>query len=1024
MATTTSNPNRQNRRIEPNDCTHAKPEPPAAADSNVGQSSTGPINCSTQVGSKRKTIKSTQQSVPFTVSHWNCASGITNKLHDIKLAISELKPTVLFISEANRKNNHDDLLIHIDGYKLHNSKSLEKYGKSRIIAYTRDGSHLKRREDLESPDSELIIFDRPLQNNTNNIDRIIGLYRPFTGPDGDKSSANTWDRYTHLMRTLDTALEGCQRSTILGDFNVDLLRDVDNQGRYVDALKKLSTVHSLEQLIHQPTRIQTLQMANGWSIQESLLDHIYTSDYMSVEHCGTMHLSHSDHLSIYIRYTDTVGRSNNKKAVYKRDRRFYNSNLMAELCRMEDWGHVFQEPDLQKSYDIFESKLKQIIDSVAPLRKILVCEKHPISNHSLRSLENRRKTLYKKMKKVKSSKSIEDYKKIKRKIKLKVKNNFKTEVTKLMKNRNMKNLWNGVNTICGRKSTRSEELSLVDPQTGISTSSNLECANILASTFQLKVDNLLKQTGSKSSMVDDIGQKFKDEPIRVQFEAEDIKQIVLKSNVSGTGPDGISVSFIKDAIVHLCPILKFIFDKAASLAKSPKQWKTAKVVPIYKKGPRDQPENYRPISLLCTVGKLYEKCLLQLMSQHYSHELPSAFQHGFRKNHSTNTAALTLQSLIARAMDRKKKVIVISTDMSAAFDLLDKDVLLPRMKKMGISQKFIDIYNDFLSDRKAYVECNGSKSQIFDVPIGCVQGSPSGPYLFTLLVDSIINSIPEVNIVAYADDMYFVFESDTWENVARIASDQTNRAISWLKNSGMVINVSKTECVYFAPHELPSPPVITIDGIQIELKKVLKVLGLTFDHKLKWGPQIDNIIKDANRTTQAIRHLKNHVSKKECMAIAHGLFFSKFYYGSCVWLTNSLSRENFQRLTTASNTCLRAALGYKQREISTANLHLEAGMLTPYQRCYRDGALAFWRILSNCEPLDLYLGLLCRGHHNERSRTFYLRTDNVERIGKQCFENRLNEVVHLLGDEWLDHRPDTVKKELHKVISLKVPAKI
>lgn len=210
----------------------------------------------------------------------------------------------------------------------------------------------------------------------------------------------------------------------------------------------------------------------------------------------------------------------------------------------------------------------------------------------------------------------------------------------------------------------------------------------------------------------------------------------------------------------------------------------------------------------------------------------------------------------------------------------------------------------------------------------------------------------------------------------------------------------------------------------IEILVMIEVLGLTFDHKLKWGPQINNIIKDANRTTQAIRLLKMHLSKKECMAVAHGLFFSKFYYGSCVWLTNQLSKEQFQRLTTASNACLRAALGYKRREISTSDLHREAGMLTPYQRCYQDSALALWRIVNNCEPLYLYLGLLCRGYHHERSKTFYLQTDNVEKIGKQCFENRLNEAIYLLGDKWIDHRPELVKKELYEVISLKVPAKV
>ena len=248
----------------------------------MGQSPSNSNTTPTKVASKQSTIKKSHPSknhnklskLPFTVSHWNCASGIRNKLDDIKLAITELKPAVFFISEANRKIHHDDSLIQIYGYNLHNSISLDVHGKSRIIAYTRADCHLKRRKDLESPNAEIIIFDRQLPNIPEGIDRIIGLYRPFTGPDGDKSSGGAWDRYTHLTDTLSAALEGCHRTTILGDFNVDLLKDEEHQGRYNETLKNICSVHSLEQLIHQPTRIQTLKMANGWSIQELSLIHI------------------------------------------------------------------------------------------------------------------------------------------------------------------------------------------------------------------------------------------------------------------------------------------------------------------------------------------------------------------------------------------------------------------------------------------------------------------------------------------------------------------------------------------------------------------------------------------------------------------------------------------------------------------------------------------------------------------------------------------------------------------------------
>jgi hypothetical protein len=353
------------------------------------------------------------------------------------------------------------------------------------------------------------------------------------------------------------------------------------------------------------------------------------------------------------------------------------------------------------------------------------------------------------MKKRRSDKSIEDYKKIKKKIKSKVKSVKKDAISKMLKNRNSKNLWQGVNTICGRKTSQTEELTLLDPVNGFSTSDNKECADIFANAFKNKVTKLVNQVGQSDAMTDHISRKFEEITVITQFNTKDIVDIVLSFKKStSAGPDDISINYIKDAIVELSPVLKFIFDKAASFATIPTQWKRAKIIPIHKKGKKDDPENYRPISLLCSMGKVFEKCVLKIMSDSFGHALPSPFQHGFRRNHSTTTAALTIQNNIARALDKKKKVVVVSTDMSAAFDLLDKEILLPRMAKLGIPQNLIQIYDDFLSNRKAFVQCNQSSSEDFNVPFGCVQGSPSGPYLFTLLVDGISEYLSDVNIVA------------------------------------------------------------------------------------------------------------------------------------------------------------------------------------------------------------------------------------------------------------------------------------
>jgi hypothetical protein len=281
----------------------------------------------------------------------------------------------------------------------------------------------------------------------------------------------------------------------------------------------------------------------------------------------------------------------------------------------------------------------------------------------------------------------------------------------------------------------------------------------------------------------------------------------------------------------------------------------------------------------------------------------------------------------------------------------------------------------------------------------------------------------DTNIVAYADDMYFIYEADSWESVSEKASQNTKKAMEWLKKSGMVLNSSKTEAAYFTTRELSNPPKIEIDGVQLITKPQIKVLGMIFDYKMSWDLHIEKLLKEANSRTQAIRHIQPHLTKTECMNAAHGLFFSKLYYCSSVWLTDILSKSLMKRITSSSNACLRAVLGYQIKDISTSDLHEEANILTPFQKAYYDKAVMFWRIINNCEPRELFMDLLLHGAHNKRQGIFHLQQSNMERVGKFSFANRLNDIIPLLSDSWLDMSEKQMKKKLKDKILEIVPAK-
>jgi len=160
-------------------------------------------------------------------------------------------------------------------------------------------------------------------------------------------------------------------------------------------------------------------------------------------------------------------------------------------------------------------------------------------------------------------------------------------------------------------------------------------------------------------MVNEINEKFPHNPDNrsPQFETTDTINLIrqMKNSISSSH-DSISMTYIKDCATELAPVLKFIFDKVSLFAIMPDQWKLAKIIPLYKNDKKENPENYRPILLLCSLGKVYEKCLLNAMTKTFGDSLPSSFQHGFRKNHSTTTAALTVQNIIAKALDNRKRL--------------------------------------------------------------------------------------------------------------------------------------------------------------------------------------------------------------------------------------------------------------------------------------------------------------------------------------------------------------------------------
>ncbi len=380
--------------------------------------------------------------------------------------------------------------------------------------------------------------------------------------------------------------------------------------------------------------------------------------------------------------------------------------------------------------------------------------------------------------------------------------------------------------------------ALLDPSSRQLTSDPKICCKIFANEFQDRVKRLLEKVPEKNAMLDTISKRFSDNDLDPpQFDIQTIIVAIKNMGPSDSlGPDGIELWLIKAAAEQLAPILKNIYDKVALNGKMPQQWKTAKIFGKIKEGievhvskKSTDPKDYRPISLLCWIGKIFEKCLSCMIKETCGSSLTSDFQYAYKEKCTYTGAVEKIKDYISDGLKMEKKIILVATDLSSAFDLVDKDILIPRMLKMGLSKSICDIYMDFLSDRKGFVECGEAKTEEYSIPLGCVQGSPSGNLLFTLHVDGIADYLSDVNMVGYADDMFYVYEAETWDEVAKVASINTERAKEWFSKSGMVLNMKKMRAACFdksLPEELP---VINVGGDTILCKDSMTILGIAID---------------------------------------------------------------------------------------------------------------------------------------------------------------------------------------------------
>ena len=266
-----------------------------------------------------------------------------------------------------------------------------------------------------------------------------------------------------------------------------------------------------------------------------------------------------------------------------------------------------------------------------------------------------------------------------------------------------------------------------------------------------------------------------------------------------TGLDKISVRLIHECADLIADSLCSIFNCSIATGIFPEDWKISKVIPLFKQGDRSDLNNYRPISIIPVIAKVFERVVYdQIFAFLNENKLLSPHQSGFRCLHSTVTALLEATDSWAYDIDRGNINAVVFLDLKKAFDTVDHEILLSKLNKYGIEDMENKWFKSYLNNRNQKCFVNGCLSQNRSLACGNPQGTILGPLLFILYINDLPNCLSYTQPRMYADDTNLSFASDSIDTIEHKMNHDLANIKEWLIANKLTLNKSKTKFMLIA----------------------------------------------------------------------------------------------------------------------------------------------------------------------------------------------------------------------------------
>ena len=393
------------------------------------------------------------------------------------------------------------------------------------------------------------------------------------------------------------------------------------------------------------------------------------------------------------------------------------------------------------------------------------------------------------------------------------------------------------------------------------------------------------------------GPEFSFDEIQIESVANQLKNLKAKK---GAGLDNIPCRLLRLSADLIAPSLTYIYNLSLTSGTFPSEWRTAKVIPLFKSGKKGQIENYRPISILPVVSKIMEKEVhRQVYSFLVEHNLLHPAQHGFRQMRSTQTALLNVVDQWLKNMDNSEVTGVVFIDIAKAFDTVKHSLVIDKLQNIEIKNLELEWFRSYLNNRKLKVVFNGATSS--ERLITCVpQGSALGPLLFLIYINTLPNAVKHSKINMFADDTAIFLNGKKSKDIEQKLNSDLRSISCWLEQNGLAPNAFKCECILIGtPQKLrmEQPIQLRLGQNNIKMVNSSKYLGLMVDSHISWSEHVDALSKKVSSRIGLMSRIRNYLDSSTSKLIYNPIVLPLFDYCDVVWdCCNASSKVKLQNL--------------------------------------------------------------------------------------------------------------------------------